>query len=462
MKHNPSKSLSSLLWFLSPCLKLPRRVTGIRIEKTDKNIGQSHQALFALPTGISSSVRSVALFAQAVKAILISFVLASTSAFAQQAAPEPTLKPGSVVGLEPLAAATWVQGKCPVAFEPGKVYMFECWGTLCGPCIKSIPHINELHKKYYDKGLRIFGMNVFEDGLDKVEKFVKAKGEGMSYPVAYTGKGSLFENQWLKPAGVNAIPHAFIVKNGKIVFTAHPAQLTDSVIEALFSEKGDMDKIVAGMEEAKAEQKKSTTLLMDIRKAIAAKDADTLAVKIAELEKSNPATSALPEMRIDLQLIKKDWPAAIKLIEEMPTGGPNVLLMMMLPGKVLRPDSACPVEVVKAISVKYATVLDNPKFASNPMIHISLGSMQWKSGEKAEALASAKKAEETARTAKSSRPIPVAPFERFTKSLEIDSLPSIEEFYGWLKEEMKKVPAPATDAPAPPTDAPAAPATLGN
>ena len=32
-------------------------------------------------------------------------------------------------------------------------------------------------------------------GKDKVAEFVKTKGDGMSYPVAYTGKGGVFETE---------------------------------------------------------------------------------------------------------------------------------------------------------------------------------------------------------------------------------------------------------------------------
>ena len=203
-------------------------------------------------------------FFASVKALLTSLVLASAVAVAQQTAPptapEPTLKPGSEVKLEAVTAAKWLQGAAPQAFEPGKVYLFECWATWCGPCLAAIPHVNELHKKYFDQGLRVFGMNVWEDGEDKVATFVKAKGDGMSYPVAYAGKGSAFESDWLKPAGVRSIPHAFIVKDGKLVFTTHPSQLTDSVIEALLSGDEGVRKASAEINAAKEAARKNRGL----------------------------------------------------------------------------------------------------------------------------------------------------------------------------------------------------------
>ena len=50
------------------------------------------------------------------------------------------------------------------------------------------------------------------------------------YPVAYTGPDSAFEKDWLKAGGVRGIPHAFVVKNGKLLFTTHPKQLTDQLV----------------------------------------------------------------------------------------------------------------------------------------------------------------------------------------------------------------------------------------
>ena len=125
----------------------------------------------------------------------------ATAAVAQKPKTDPTLVPGSEVNLEAITGLDWVQGQGPTTFEPGKVYVFECWATWCGPCVALIPHVNELHKKYYDKGLRVYGMDVWEDEKDKVEKFVKKKSSEMTYPVAFTGGGSAFEKEWLVASG---------------------------------------------------------------------------------------------------------------------------------------------------------------------------------------------------------------------------------------------------------------------
>jgi thiol-disulfide isomerase/thioredoxin len=41
----------------------------------------------------------------------------------------------------------------------GKVLLVDIWGTWCGPCVRAVPHLVELHRKYRDKGLEILGIN---------------------------------------------------------------------------------------------------------------------------------------------------------------------------------------------------------------------------------------------------------------------------------------------------------------
>lgn len=169
------------------------------------------------------------------------------------AVPAPTLKSGDAVTLDTIAAATFLRGKAPETWEPDKLYVFECWATWCGPCVGQIPHLNALHTKFKDKGLRIYGMNVWEGAKGKgenwegdktkVEGFVKKQGDRMSYAVAMDAKGGPFSTGWLKAAGITGIPYAFVVKNGKLLFHTHPALLTDEVVTALLA-GGDQEAAI--------------------------------------------------------------------------------------------------------------------------------------------------------------------------------------------------------------------------
>lgn len=187
------------------------------------------------------------------------------SSIAQEAAPaepqatpaeeEPTLVAGADVPSIDLEGIEWIKGEPVTSLnEDGKVYMIECWATWCGPCITAIPHINELHTKFADKGLVVVGMNVFEDGLDKVKAFASEQGEAMSYRVAYSGgRDSVFAKKWLEAAGVKGIPHAFFVKNGKLLFTSHPANVDDELVSKMLGDNFDPEAFAA---EQKAEQER--------------------------------------------------------------------------------------------------------------------------------------------------------------------------------------------------------------
>ena len=104
----------------------------------------------------------------------------------------------------------------------GKATIVEFWATWCPPCRASIPHLNEINKKFKDKGLVVIGIT--DEKQDIVEKFQKTLP--MEYSVAVGG--AAIEKKF----GINGIPHAFVVgKDGKIVWEGHPMQLTEDVIE---------------------------------------------------------------------------------------------------------------------------------------------------------------------------------------------------------------------------------------
>jgi len=128
---------------------------------------------------------------------------------------------------------TMLQGEAVKEFKRGEVYVFECWASWCGPCVAAIPHLNELHKQMGKKGVVITGVNVWESERDaasaqRAKDFLKAQGGKMSYRVALGGKA--FIKDWLEAAEVNGIPHAFVIAEGKIAWTGHPAQLTAEML----------------------------------------------------------------------------------------------------------------------------------------------------------------------------------------------------------------------------------------
>jgi thiol-disulfide isomerase/thioredoxin len=126
-----------------------------------------------------------------------------------------TLKVGDVA--PKLQVSKWVQGEPVKEFSRDHAYIVEFWATWCGPCRVSIPHLNELHTRFKDKGLIVIGQDVWERDTKLVEPFIKDMGDQMTYRVALDlvpegekAKGRMAET-WMEAAGQNGIPSAFVV-----------------------------------------------------------------------------------------------------------------------------------------------------------------------------------------------------------------------------------------------------------
>ncbi len=156
-----------------------------------------------------------------------------------------TPAPAASVSAKPAETATaipaeglptvWLQGEPVKAYETGKLYIFECWATWCGPCLQAMPHMESLHQKFKDrKDVQIVGINVFDTvAAEKLLPFLKTRGVSVTYSMAADGKDGPVSRLWLKPLGVTGIPFAMAVRDGKMVWKGHPAGLEEALIEAM-------------------------------------------------------------------------------------------------------------------------------------------------------------------------------------------------------------------------------------
>jgi thiol-disulfide isomerase/thioredoxin len=105
----------------------------------------------------------------------------------------------------------------------GKVVVLDFWATWCPPCVKGLPHINELgqDKARADKGLVVLAVNV-QEKPEQVKKFMEAKKLALTVPMDAEGKAS-------EAYMVQGIPTTVIVdRDGKIseVFVGLPNPIT--------------------------------------------------------------------------------------------------------------------------------------------------------------------------------------------------------------------------------------------
>lgn len=144
-----------------------------------------------------------------------------------------------------LHTGRWVQGKPVRSFDTNHVYIVEFWATWCGPCIQSIPHLNQLWQKFQDKGVIAIGVDIW-DSDNGVAKFVRKMGTNMTYRVALDDKsqnpdGWMAQNWWPRKVNHHGIPTAFVInKDGIIAWIGHPMTLNEHVLDQIVSGHQDL------------------------------------------------------------------------------------------------------------------------------------------------------------------------------------------------------------------------------
>jgi thiol-disulfide isomerase/thioredoxin len=182
----------------------------------------------------------------------------------------------------PLEIAKWVKGAPAEHFERGKVYVVEFWATWCLPCIQGMPHLSALQREYGDKGLTVVSISCADNRgntLEGVEQMIAQKGELVNYTIAWDSE-RYTHDAWMKAAGLNTIPHAFVVdQDGKLAFIDNPMFL-DEPLEQILAGTWDIEKGTAALVQTHAELSAATLRAR-------ANDADGLAA-YAEFEAKHP------------------------------------------------------------------------------------------------------------------------------------------------------------------------------
>jgi thiol-disulfide isomerase/thioredoxin len=233
-------------------------------------------------------------------------IMAFAALGAPEAAPPVTLHVGDPA--PQLQLDKWLKGEPIKAFEPGKIYVIECWATWCGPCIASMPHVTKMQAKYKDKGVVVIGVDVWERDMSAPEPFVKKMGDKMGYNVAMddlsAGKPGKMASTWLQAAGRNGIPCSFIVdRKGKIAWIGHPMQM-ERPLGLIANDKFDP-----------AEEEKLTKQIDAVSEefsaALKAKDNEKALTTLDQLAALNPTMAPnYASTRLMLLMRKGDYVAA--------------------------------------------------------------------------------------------------------------------------------------------------------
>lgn len=103
----------------------------------------------------------------------------------------------------------------------GKYVLLDFWGSWCGSCRASHPHLKEIYSKYKEKGLEIVGVaNEKSDNLEDAKKaWLKAiSDDGIGW-IQVLNNYDKASTDLLMSYGINGFPTKILLdKNGKVLF----------------------------------------------------------------------------------------------------------------------------------------------------------------------------------------------------------------------------------------------------
>jgi peroxiredoxin len=145
--------------------------------------------------------------------LLLLFVAVLITGCSEQQGGQSQFSAGAVKG-EPAPdfTLTDMQGqKVTLSDLKGKVVILNFWATWCPPCREEMPSMEQLYRRYGGQGLVILAVNVEENGMSAVKRFLQRTP--YSFPILLDADAEV-QNTYK----VFRFPETFIIdRNGNIV-----------------------------------------------------------------------------------------------------------------------------------------------------------------------------------------------------------------------------------------------------
>lgn len=146
-------------------------------------------------------------------------------------------KAGSLDVGQPFPSLSEIQleGSLPTDLK-GKIVLIDFWASWCGPCKKSFPVLESLHRDYKDKGVVILAVNEDKDERLMTQFLVKNPS---TFSIVRDA-----EHQLVSLVGLETMHSSFIIDgNGKVKYVhkgfhgKKTEKLYRSQLESLFTKK---------------------------------------------------------------------------------------------------------------------------------------------------------------------------------------------------------------------------------
>ncbi len=168
-------------------------------------------------------------------------VTPTTKVAAELTPPPPVRKPLLAAGtaVPAFLAEKWGGGTVTPADYKGKILILDFWATWCGPCQRSMPHLEKVYKAVKDKNVDVLAVCVWDD-KDAYTKWVPANQSKYSFPLAFDPAGkSSADSIAGKQFNVSGIPTTYIIgPDGKVAESIVGYQDGDNRVELALKKLG--------------------------------------------------------------------------------------------------------------------------------------------------------------------------------------------------------------------------------
>ena len=221
----------------------------------------------------------------------------------------------------PITAQSWlnVPKKWSEKELAGKVVMLEFWGTWCGPCVRAMPHVQEMSDRYRDRGLIVVALSY--EPPEKMQPFLEKNSFTM--PVASDPAKTC-----VAAYGVKSWPSTFVIdREGKIAFAGGPYNVEPAIEAALGIESKPGPLLATYLDDLEAgdAEKTRATLQRLYEKAPASFDlrawaAERLGEKVANAMEAGAGGVALLD-RLAAAAVAKDQAAESSALADLAAKG---------------------------------------------------------------------------------------------------------------------------------------------
>lgn len=300
-----------------------------------------------------------------------------------------------------LSNVTWLKGDSVSSWQPGEVYVLDFWAPWCGPCIAAMPHMNDLHKKYEDKGVTILGVSIWpRPGMTPTAEFIESHvvnadaNEKMLYGIAEDIEMAT-ARAFMDATGSQGIPTVMIVdKQGRLAWVGHPMNKDfDESLDAIVNNTYDIEaRAVEARRKAEIEAS-VRPITAALRQAASAREWDVVVAKLDELIAMdyNAAQYTLTKVNVLATHLKKydqawaaGW-AAVNGVAKDDAQGLNGLAWFIVSSKTIeKPDLG--------LAMAAANRANDLTSGQNSSILDTLAHVHYRKGDRSKAIETQKKA----------------------------------------------------------------------